>query len=275
VLIKTNNRLIIQKLSVKRDIMQPRMIIGIAGGTGSGKTEIADRLVAQYGEANCLRISSDNYYKGLGIEDLAAEYNFDDPKSIEFELLITHLKKLKNPIEENESISIPTYNFKTHSREPQEIKIHPKPIIIVEGILIFHPQALKALFDMTVFVDAHEYIRVFRRLSRDMVERGRTYEGSRDQYLKTVGPADKEFVQPTKAGADVVITNNSNDFTIDIQPAINHIEKLDPALRFFVQQKQPVSMLYPSTSVNGNATGLHSDSSPQPAPVSAFSLSPG
>lgn len=233
--------------------MNPR-IIGIAGGTGSGKTTIADKLVAHYGEDNCLRISSDNYYRCLKHLPHSQRKinNFDIPDSIEFDLLIEHLKKLSAA---NEEVLIPEYDFKEHCRAPGTIK-KSKPIIIVEGILIMYLQTLRELFHVKVFVETADYISIFRRIDRDRAERGRTYEEARDQYINTVGPANEEYVQPTKKHVDIIITNSSFDFKINIEQIITAINTQNPALRFFETHK-PVSALYSNkliTTVNANST---------------------
>ncbi|MGM0507714.1 MAG: uridine kinase [Fusobacteriota bacterium] len=178
------------------------IFVGVAGGTGSGKTTVARNIVRNFNQEVTI-IKQDSYYKDLS--DLPfnerKEMNFDHPDAIDFKLLINHLKKLKKSIK----IKKPKYNFKTHLRELEGEMVEPKKIIIVEGILIFAIPELMKLFDMKLFVDTDEDIRLLRRIGRDIDERDRTFESIKKQYLTTVKPMYLEFVEPSKRYADIII----------------------------------------------------------------------
>lgn len=179
------------------------LVIGIAGGTGSGKTTIASVILDRVGAHKIALLPHDAYYKDLS--DLPAtqraQINFDHPDSLDTPLMVQHLKLLKK----NESINLPVYDFKTHTRTNQTILINPQRVIIVEGILIFVEPKLRELFDVRIFVDTDPDIRFIRRLERDIAERGRTTESVIKQYLTTVRPMHMEFVEPSKRYADVII----------------------------------------------------------------------
>jgi uridine kinase len=181
----------------------PPLIIGIAGGTGSGKTTVARAILDRVGADHIAAFPHDAYYKDL--TDLApvlrSQINFDHPDSLETSLLIEHLQLLRNGL----SIDLPVYDFKTHTRTQQTIRIDPKPVVMVEGILIFLEPVLRELFDIKIFVDTDADIRFIRRLQRDIAERGRTSESVIRQYLETVRPMHLEFVEPSKRYADVII----------------------------------------------------------------------
>ena len=183
--------------------MKNCIFIGVAGGSGSGKTTIAHNLVKAFKAEDAILVEQDAYYKelaGLSIED-KAKVNFDHPNSIEFELLKEHLLNLK----EGKSIQRPIYDFKTHSRKEETIAIHPSKIVIVEGILLFAIPEIRELFDVKIFVDTDADEMLLRRIERDINERGRTFESVRDQYLTTVKPMFLEFCEPSKRYADVII----------------------------------------------------------------------
>ena len=184
-------------------------IVGIAGGTGSGKTTLARKIREGLGEASNL-IQFDWYYRDLSYLPMKdrEEVNFDHPSSLESELLVEHLKQLKS----GHSIDVPLYDFKTHSRVQNEtIHIEPLPVIVVEGILIFCFEAIREMLDIKIFVDTDADIRVFRRIRRDMRERGRDFNSIRKQYYKTVRPMHLEFVEPSKRYADVIIPEGGNN----------------------------------------------------------------
>ncbi|MGL5278444.1 MAG: uridine kinase [Cetobacterium sp.] len=183
--------------------MKNCILIGVAGGSGSGKTTIAHNLVKAFKSEDAVLVEQDAYYKeltNLTIEEKAA-VNFDHPDSIEFDLLREHLTKLVN----GESIDRPIYDFTTHSRKDGCIKIQPSKIIIVEGILIFAVPEIRELFDVKIFVDTDADEMILRRIERDMTERGRSFESVKNQYLKTVKPMYLEFCEPSKRYADVII----------------------------------------------------------------------
>lgn len=181
----------------------PPIIIGIAGGTGSGKTTIANVILDRVGAENLGFLPHDAYYKDL--DELSPSQletiNFDHPDSLDTPLLVRHLQKLKAL----QSVEIPIYDFKTHSRTSETETIEPKPVILVEGILIFAESSLRSLFDAKIFVDTPPDIRFIRRLRRDIVERGRTVDSVIHQYETTVRPMHLEFVEPSKRHADVII----------------------------------------------------------------------
>ena len=179
------------------------LIIGIAGGSGSGKTTVAQEILKRVGPHRIAYLPHDAYYKDLsGLPPTQkAEVNFDHPNSLETELLIQHVKQLKsgNPVE------LPVYDFSNDSRTEKTIPITPHRVIVVEGILIFAEPDLRPLFDLKIFVDTDSDLRFIRRLQRDISERGRTPESVINQYIKTVRPMHLEFVEPSKRYADVII----------------------------------------------------------------------
>ncbi len=179
------------------------LVIGIAGGTGSGKTTIANVILDRVGTQHIAYLPHDAYYKDLKDLPVAErdKINFDHPDSLDTDLLIEHIKQLKVW----KSIDLPVYDFKTHTRTPRSLTVQPQSVIIVEGILIFVEQALRDEFDVKIFVDTDPDIRFIRRLQRDIAERGRTTDSVIQQYLNTVRPMHLEFVDPSKRSADVII----------------------------------------------------------------------
>jgi uridine kinase len=184
--------------------MQPApLTIGIAGGSGSGKTTVAQEILERVGHDKIAFLQHDSYYKDLsGLPPAQrAELNFDHPNSLETELLIQHVQALHS----GESVEVPIYDFSTHSRTSRTFRVQPKRVIIVEGILIFVDASLRELFDLKIFVDTDPDIRFIRRLQRDIAERGRSTESVIKQYHATVRPMHLEFVEPSKRYADVII----------------------------------------------------------------------
>ena len=179
------------------------MIIGICGGTGSGKTTIARKIVESVGKENVILVEQDSYYRNLGDMPLdeRRQANFDHPDSIDSDLLVNHLKRLKG----GDAIDMPVYDFKTHTRSRETERIEPKPVVIVEGILIFAETRILDLLDVRIFVDTPDDIRFIRRLQRDIIERGRTFDSVIAQYYATVRPMHFEFVEPSKRNADIII----------------------------------------------------------------------
>jgi uridine kinase len=179
------------------------LVIGIAGGSGSGKTTVANVILERVGAGEIAYIAHDAYYKDLASlpENQRTAINFDHPDSLDTPLLIEQIQSLKKW----QSIELPIYNFKTHSRTSSTLRIDPKPVILVEGILIFAEPILRQLFDVKIFVDTDPDIRFIRRLQRDILERGRSTESVVKQYLSTVRPMHLEFVEPSKRYADVII----------------------------------------------------------------------
>jgi len=191
------------------------MIIGICGGTGSGKTTVANRILESVNASDVAFIQQDSYYRNL--KDLPLDYrqavNFDHPDALDNDLLVHHIRKLKG----GGSVELPLYDFKTHTRRNETVMIDPKPIVIIEGILIFVDPRLLEQMDIKVFVDTPDDIRFIRRLRRDIAERGRTIDSVIDQYLKTVRPMHMQFVEPSKRYADVIIPEGGHNLvSIDL-----------------------------------------------------------
>ena len=194
--------------------MRP-VIIGVAGGTGSGKTTVANRILERVGTENIAYIPHDAYYIDMGHlpEQERANTNFDHPNSLETSLLVEHLKQLRA----GESVDIPVYDFTTHTRTSKTLHIDPAPIVLVEGILIFAEPELRVLCDVKLYIDTDADIRFIRRLRRDVQERGRTVESVIEQYLRTVRPMHLEFVEPSKRNADVIIPEGGfNEVAIEM-----------------------------------------------------------
>lgn len=178
-------------------------LVGLAGGSGSGKTTFGRALAQRFAETDCALIYQDNYYidQSARFDGDGGSVNFDHPDSLDFELLAAHLAALKR----GEAVEIPIYDFATHRRLQATIHQPACRLILVDGILIFHPQVLRTLFDELVFFDAPEELRFQRRLARDVRDRGRTPEGVLAQFDKHVKPMHDRFVEPSKEFADVVI----------------------------------------------------------------------
>jgi uridine kinase len=191
------------------------MIIGISGGTGSGKTTVANRILDTVRASEVVFIQQDSYYRNL--VDLPLDFqqvaNFDHPDAIDNDLLVNHVRKLKA----GEPIELPIYDFKTNTRLAETRRVEPKPIVIVEGILIFADHRLLEQMDIKVFVDTPDDIRFIRRLRRDLAERGRTLESVIEQYIGTVRPMHMQFVEPSKRYADVIIPEGGHNLvSIDL-----------------------------------------------------------
>ena len=199
------------------------LTIGVAGGTGSGKTTVANVILERVGKQRIAYLPHDAFYRELGNlpPDQKAAMNFDHPDSLETELMIKHIEQLKlgNPIE------IPIYDFSTHSRTDRTIRVEPQPVIIVEGILLFADKNLRDLLDVKIFVDTDPDIRFIRRLQRDITERGRTTENVIQQYLTTVRPMHLEFVEPSKRYANVIIPEGGLN-EVAMEMVIARIESL-------------------------------------------------
>lgn len=179
------------------------MIIGICGGTGSGKTTIAREIVEAVGAHNVVLIEQDSYYRNLSDMPLDERHqaNFDHPDSIDSDMLVNHIMRLKQGL----TVEMPLYDFKTHTRSDRIEIIEPRPVVIVEGILIFAESRVLDLLEVRVFVDTPDDIRLMRRLKRDFSERGRSFERTLDQYARTIRPMHFEFVEPSKRHADIII----------------------------------------------------------------------
>jgi uridine kinase len=191
------------------------MIIGISGGTGSGKTTVAQKIIGSVGADNVVFLAQDSYYRNLGDMplDLRHRVNFDHPDAFDTGLLINHLEALRG----GESIEQPIYDYATHSRRVETIRVGPRPVIILEGILVFVNPQLRGLMDLKIFVDADADVRFIRRLDRDVHERGRTLESIISQYTTTVRPMHLQFVEPSKRYADIIIPEGGhNEVGIDL-----------------------------------------------------------
>ncbi|MFP9113471.1 uridine kinase [Flavobacterium sp. RHBU_3] len=195
------------------------LVIGIAGGTGSGKTTVVHQIMNQLPLTEVGVLSQDHYYRdnsSLSYED-RAKINFDHPRAIDFDLLYTHLKELK----EGKAIEQPVYSFVTHNRTDDTILTHPRKVMIVEGILILADPKLRELFDIKVFVHADPDERLIRRMRRDIAERGRDMEEVLSRYQSTLKPMHEQFIEPTKAYADIIIPNDKyNTVAIDVVRAV-------------------------------------------------------
>lgn len=188
---------------------QRAFVIGVAGGTGSGKTTVSRRIWEAVGRERIAYIQHDNYYKDqshLTPEDRALT-NYDHPDSLETSLMVAHLRELRA----GRPVDIPVYDFSVHNRSKTTMRINPAKVVLVEGILIFVEPALRELMDMRIFVDTDADIRFIRRLRRDMIERGRTLDSVVKQYLATVRPMHMEFVEPSKRYADVIVPQGGDN----------------------------------------------------------------
>ncbi|MGE0101107.1 MAG: uridine kinase [Blastocatellales bacterium] len=191
------------------------MIIGICGGTGSGKTTVARRILETVSSEHVAFLQHDSYYRNLGDMPLELRHsiNFDHPDALDNELFVNHIRALKA----GEAIDMPVYDFSTHQRRIDSIRVEPKPILIIEGILILADPALRELMDIRIFVDTAGDLRFIRRLQRDVQERGRDVEMVIRQYLETVRPMHEQFVEPSKRYADVIIPEGGyNEVGIDL-----------------------------------------------------------
>lgn len=192
--------------------MEP-IIIGIAGGSGSGKSTFTNRLRQYFGD-DVVVIYHDNYYRrqdGIPFEQ-RVKVNYDHPDSLETDLLVEHLKELKA----GKTIECPVYDYSQHNRSSEIIRIEPRPIILVEGILLLADERIRNLLDIKVYVEADADERILRRIVRDVEERGRDLKGIITQYLTTVKPMHYMYVEPTRALADIVINSGKNDVAFDL-----------------------------------------------------------
>ncbi|MBE7652716.1 uridine kinase [Tenacibaculum finnmarkense genomovar finnmarkense] len=190
-------------------------VIGIAGGTGSGKTTVVNQIINELPQNEVCILSQDSYYSqtdNLNHEE-RSKINFDHPKSIDFELLTKHLSDLKN----NKTIQQPIYSFEKHNRINSTVKTLPKKVIIIEGILIFNSEAVRNLCDIKIFVHADADERLIRRVRRDIKERGRDVDEVLSRYQDTLKPMHQQFIEPTKSYADIIIPNDKyNTVAVDI-----------------------------------------------------------
>lgn len=197
------------------------VLIGIAGGTGSGKSTFTNRLKSAFGDDIAV-LYHDNYYKkqdGIPFDE-RKKMNYDHPEAFETELLLNQLKMLR----EGKEIQCPVYDYSLHNRSPKFVKVKPKKVILVEGILVFADERLRNMFDIKIFVEADADERILRRVIRDVKERGRDIDGVVEQYLTTVKPMHYLYVEPTKPLADVIINSGMNE--VAFQLVKTNIEKI-------------------------------------------------
>jgi uridine kinase len=191
------------------------IIIGVAGGTGSGKTTVAREIYRQFENMSVVMIEQDSYYKDqshLTLEE-RTHTNYDHPMAFDNDLLVEHLECLRR----NESIEKPVYDYRLHTRAQETVLVEPKDVIILEGILILEDERLRNLMDIKVFVDTDADVRIIRRMLRDIEERGRTIESVVEQYLSVVRPMHMQFIEPTKRYADIIVPEGGyNRVAIDL-----------------------------------------------------------
>jgi len=191
------------------------LIVGVAGGSGSGKTTVARKLNAALPQTSVRAIQHDSYYRDRPelTPSEREELNFDHPDALETELLVSHLEGLRR----GETVQVPIYDFKRHRRSEATIEVTPAKVVVVEGILVLADERLLAQFDIKLFVDTDPDIRAFRRIRRDMEDRGRTFESVRQQYYATVRPMHQAFVEPSKRAADLIIPEGGrNEVALDV-----------------------------------------------------------
>jgi len=191
------------------------LVIGVAGGTGSGKTTVAEKILERVGAERIAYIQHDSYYRDLRHlpPEARAQVNFDHPDALETDLLVEHLRQLR----QGKAVEVPVYDFTTHTRTDRTRLVEPRRVILVEGILIFVDRALRDMMDIKIYVDTDSDIRFIRRLRRDIAERGRTLDSVVHQYLTTVRPMHLEFVEPSKRYADVIIPEGGqNEVAMDM-----------------------------------------------------------
>ncbi|MCU4753062.1 uridine kinase [Halobacteria archaeon AArc-curdl1] len=191
----------------------PSFVVGIAGGTGAGKTTVAREVAGAVGEA-VTRLPLDNYYKDLShleYED-RKEINYDHPSAFEWELIRDHLDNLSM----GQPIEMPQYDFERHNRTDETVSVEPTDVIVIEGIFGLYDDAILDMLDLRVYVMTDADVRILRRIQRDVIDRGRDLEGVIDQYLETVKPMHEQFVAPTKKEADVIIPEGANRIAVDL-----------------------------------------------------------
>jgi len=198
------------------------ILIGIAGGTGSGKTTLADKLIESFGSDEVSILRHDNYYKRHDemTYDERAQLNYDHPDAFDTELLCEHIQKLKA----GEAIEMPVYDYTVHNRSSEVVLVNPAPVIVLEGILIFAETSLCELMDIKVFVDTDADVRILRRILRDVKERERSLDSVISQYLTTVKPMHEQFVEPSKRRADIIIPEGGQN-VVALQMLIERVKK--------------------------------------------------
>ncbi|MFC7098835.1 uridine kinase [Halobaculum marinum] len=191
----------------------PSFVVGIAGGTGAGKTTVS-RLITESVSDSVTRIPLDNYYRDLSHLELAEreQVNYDHPEAFEWDLLRDHLETLLS----GGSVEMPKYDFEIHNREEETITVEPTDVIVVEGILALYDEEINEMLDLRLYVETDADVRILRRIERDVVDRGRDLEGVIDQYLSTVKPMHEQFIEPTKKHADLIIPEGANRMAINL-----------------------------------------------------------
>ena len=191
----------------------PSFVIGIAGGTGAGKTTVSRLVTRDLGDS-VTRIPLDNYYEDLSHLDFEErqEVNYDHPSAFEWELLREHLEVLL----EGQSIEMPQYDFEIHNRKEERVDVEPTDVIVLEGILALYDEEINDMMDLRLFVETDADVRILRRIRRDVIDRGRDLEGVIDQYLSTVKPMHEQFIEPTKKDADIIIPEGANSVAVNL-----------------------------------------------------------
>ncbi|AXE36099.1 uridine kinase [Chromobacterium phragmitis] len=194
--------------------MSTPFIIGVAGGSGSGKTTVTNKVLETIGSDMAAVIIQDYYYRDqshLTFEQRLGT-NYDHPQAFDWPLLISHIDDLRN----GRAIEMPVYDFANHTRSDQTVTVQPAPVIVIEGLFPLYDAALREMMSLKIFVDTDSDVRFIRRLKRDIAERGRTMENVIEQYLTTVRPMHNQFIEPTKRFADVILPHGANDPAVDI-----------------------------------------------------------
>jgi len=201
----------------------PALALGVAGGTGSGKTTVARAILEAVGRDRIAFLEQDSYYQDIDWEspEQIERHNFDHPAALDNELLVDHLRRLKA----GRAIEVPVYDFVTHRRRPETRRVEPRPVILIEGILLFVEPGLRELLDLKIYVDTDADIRLIRRLRRDLRERGRELDDVLRQYRRTVRPMHLEFVEPSKRWADVIIPEGGEN-RVALDMVVARIEKI-------------------------------------------------
>jgi len=207
--------------------MDRPVVIGIAGGSGSGKTTVLQHIIREFGADPIAVLDHDAYYRDLShlSPEERTQFNFDHPDALETALMRKHLDRLI----EGEAVEKPVYDFTSHTRRDETETVEPRPVIIIEGILVLAESLLEEQMDIKIYVDAADDIRLMRRIRRDMQERGRSIEGILRQYERTVRPMHLEFVEPSKRRADVIIPRGGHN-RVAIQMVMSHIQDLLPSV---------------------------------------------
>jgi uridine kinase len=195
-------------------ISSPPFIIGVAGGSGSGKSTVSQQVLAAFGADMVSVVMQDDYYRDQThlSPEVRPQQNYDHPQAFEWPLLVQHVQALRN----GETIQMPEYDFTLHNRSNRTIPVKPAPVIVIEGLFALYDESLRDLMSLKIFVDTASDIRFIRRMQRDIEERGRSVESVIGQYLETVRPMHRQFIEPTKRYADVILPHGANEPAVDI-----------------------------------------------------------